>query len=69
MSIPLVSPRVRARSTGQYYNNPVSRYRTPFEYADITQLMNDKVRFVSRTSLVRPKVRDTPLTTLEKLLK
>ena len=38
MSVTLVSPGVRARSTGQCYNIPVSRYRTPFEYADITPL-------------------------------
>ena len=42
ISITLVSPWVRTRSTGQYCNVPVLRYRTLFEYTDVTQLMNDK---------------------------
>ena len=50
MSVTLVSPGIRARSTGQRYNVPVSRYRTPFEYADIMPLMNDKCADWTRAS-------------------
>jgi hypothetical protein len=42
MSITVVLFGVRIRITGQRYNVPVLRCRTPFEYAGQTPYMNDK---------------------------
>ena len=37
--------RVRTRRTGQHYNVPVLRYRTPFQYASQTPYMNDQCMY------------------------